>query len=184
MLDIECLTPPVLMEKKNEYTIWLMPAGQLYDELAQIISRLSGEYTAPLFKPHITLLGNIADTEEKIISKTAELAGLLKPFPIFFTALDSLDEYFRCLFIRAKETEGLMQANAKARMIFNRQQDPPFMPHLSLLYGEFPSEIKEQIIAKIGKEFSRTLEVNSLYVAFSSKNIDPKDWRVLKEFPF
>lgn len=172
------------MEKKNEYTIWFMPRGELYDELAQIISRLSREYGAPLFEPHITLLGDIVETEKKIMSKTAELASLLKPFPVSFTELGSLDEYFRCVFVRAKETDDIMAANANAREIFDRQQDPSFMPHLSLLYGEFPSEIKEQIIAKIGKEFSRTFQVQSLHVVASSKNIDPKNWKVLKEYPF
>jgi len=161
-----------------------MPEGELYDELDQIISQLSKEYAAPLFKPHITLLGDIVETEERIMSKIAELANFLKPFSVFFTTLDSLDEYFRCVFVQAKETDGIMAANAKAREIFNRQQNPPFIPHLSLLYGVFSSETKEQIIAKVGKEFPRTFQIQSIYVVASSKNIDPKDWRVLKEFPF
>jgi len=167
----------------KEYTIWFVPTGELHDELAGIIFRLSREYRAPAFEPHITLLGGIAETEENVMSKTADLAGFLKPFSIRFTALDSLDEYFRCVFLRVQETEGLMQANAKARELFGRKQDPPFIPHLSLLYGSFPTSTKEQIIENIGREFSRTFEAKSLYLTTSSKNTDFKDWRVLEEFP-
>ena len=171
-----------MMEKTKEYTIWLMPEGELYDELAGIISRLSKEHAAPLFEPHITLLGDIVETEEKIMSKTAELAGLLKPFSTSFTALDSTDEYFRCVFIRAQETQELMKANSKTRKIFSREQAPPFMPHVSLLYGEFPEETKKQIITEIGREFPRNFEVKSLFLTNASKNTELKDWKVLREF--
>jgi len=36
-----------------------------------------------------------------------------------------------------------MRTNQEARKIFDQEVDPKYMPHLSLLYGDFPSNRQE-----------------------------------------
>jgi len=156
-----------------------MPSGDFYNKLTRIISQLSREYSAPNFESHITLFGDLIGSEEEILSKTSQLATLLQPFEIRLTTLDYLDEYFKCLFIRVEETKQVMDANFKAREIFNRQQDPKHIPHLSLMYGNFTPMIKEGIIAKIGRKFNIKFEVGSIHLFTSG---EPKNWRRIKEF--
>jgi 2'-5' RNA ligase len=119
---------------------------------------------------------------KSILSKTEQLAGLLTPFVATLTHADYLDQYFRCLFIRAEETEDLINANNRASEIFSRQHDSRFMPHLSLMYGDFTSEIKQQIIGTIGKNFNMRFDVTSVHLF--STNGEPKEWHRVKEFQF
>jgi 2'-5' RNA ligase len=166
--------------KIEKYSLWFMPEGDVYKKLADLITRLSEKYSAPYFEPHITILHSLAIPKEEMIVKTSELAIKIHPFEIELTTVDYLSEYFRCLFVRARETEELINANLKAREIFNRQSDPKYTPHLSLLYGEFPLKIKEEIIREIGREFNESFRVKSIHI-FSSEE-DISNWHRIKEF--
>lgn len=166
----------------QKYSIWLMPSGKVYNKLAKIISQLSEKYSSPHFEPHITLLGLTIGAEEEVITKTFQLAKILQPFEITFNKVDYSDEYFRILFIRVKETKDIMEANLKAREIFNRQGDPKYIPHLSLMYGNFSPEIKEKIIKDIGGKFNIRLRVKSIHLFKLKTKGDPKSWCKIKEF--
>jgi len=168
------------MRPAKGYSIWFMPSGEVYNRLADLISKLSNEYSTPKFEPHITLIGEVIGLEDEIIEKTSQLADLIKPYSIKLTAVDYLEDYFKCLFVRAEKTDELMKANSKARDIFNRQEDPEYTPHLSLMYGAFPAEVKREIIEKIGKELNLDFEVGSIHL-FKTEG-GAKDWHRLKGF--
>ncbi len=170
----------IIIEKSRRYSIWLMPIGDVYNRLIKVISRLSKRYSSPNFEPHATLIGELIESEEDILSKTSQLSAVLRPFKIRLARVEYLDEYFRSLFIRVEETSDVIDANKKAREIFNRQSDPTYMPHLSLIYGIFTSKEKGKIIAEIGKEFNTNFEVESIHL-FSTDG-KPKDWYRVKEF--
>lgn len=168
------------MENEKRYSIWLMPSGDVYRRLSGIISRLSEGYSAPYFEPHVTLLGGLAGREEEILSKASQLAARISPYEIRLNKVDFLDEYFRCLFIRAKADEPVLSANLSARNAFNRQHDPTYMPHLSLMYGNFSPEIKEEIIAEIGDEFNLKFGARSIYLFSTGNKVE--EWHKIKEF--
>ena len=49
------------------YHLWLMPFGEAYPLLAATIAELSRRHGAPIFEPHVTLLGDLPDSEEEIV---------------------------------------------------------------------------------------------------------------------
>lgn len=163
------------------YSLWLMPEGAVYESLSRLISQLAGEHSTCVFEPHVTLLGQLPETEKEILSKTSQLSTILPPQEIKLTTVDYLDEFFRCLFIRAEESGWILDVNRKAREIFGRTNDPPFMPHLSLVYGNLSSEVKERIISEIGKGLDFTFPAASLHL-FATEG-DPDQWRRVQEFP-
>jgi 2'-5' RNA ligase len=162
------------------YSIWLMPTGNVRDELSKTISQLSHQYATPVFPPHVTLIGNLLGGEKELSSQTQQLAARIRAFEISLTTIDFLDEYFRCLFLRAAETPPLLEAHQMARALFHREQEPRFMPHLSLLYGHFDAETKQQIIQAIGRGFRKTFSATALHL-FSTTG-EPKDWYRVQEF--
>lgn len=164
------------------FSLWLQPTGQTYDRLAGIIKQLGAQYHAPVFEPHITLLGGLTGSEDTLITRTTQLAKLLKPNAIKLTTLDYLDEYFRCLFANVEKSAWLIDANLKARKIFHRKDVPAFMPHLSLLYGNFPPAIKQRISIEIGSSFNFSFQVTS--VQLWSTAGEPKAWFERQEFRF
>jgi 2'-5' RNA ligase len=168
------------MSKAKSYSLWLMPTGEVYDRLNTLISQLSREYYTPYFKPHVTLIGEVLDSENEVISNIAHLTSVIHPYRIELGRVQYRNEYFRCLFLKAKETDEVMRANQEARKIFSRQSDLKYMPHLSLMYGDFTTQTKEEIIADIGREISVGFDVDSIHL-FSTDGA-PKDWYRVKQF--
>lgn len=168
------------MAKFPKYALWLMPSGQVYDRLSGLITRLSTAYATLQFEPHVTLLGGLIGPEEEIEAKTLHLSTLIRACTITLVRAEYINEFFRCLFLRAEDTDELLTAHLKARKIFNRMEEPRYMPHLSLMYGDLPAEIKEEIIRDIGKEWHTSFDVKSIHL-FSTEG-EPKEWHRAKEF--
>jgi len=159
-----------------------MPTGKAYNRFSEIISRLSEEYNSPNFEPHVTLIGAIAGTEDDLSAKTTQLTSLIKPFGIKLAKVDYFDEYHKALFIKAEETTELIKANETAKEVFNLSPDSEYMPHLSLLYGDFSSETKEKIITNLGREFNIDFEIKSVCLYFTTGK--EETWHKIKKFPF
>lgn len=157
-----------------------MPSGKAHHQLKEIISSLSEKYQSPDFEPHVTLLESMKESEEKMILETSKLADFIKPYRINLGLVDYLNIFFRCLFIRALKTREVMNANLKTREIFNRKDDPEYMPHLSLLYGNLDTETKKKIISEIGNKFEIGFDVNSIHLFLTED--EPENWTRVKEF--
>ena len=168
------------MPKAKGYSLWVMPTGKVYDRLNDLILQLSRKYDTPYFEPHVTLIGEILGSKSGVISKTAKLASAVPPYRIELGDATYLDKYFQCLLIRAKETAEVMKANSKAREIFSRINDPKYTPHLSLMYGKFPPEKKEKIIAEIGNKFRLSFDSDRIHLFYTEGK--PKDWCRIREF--
>lgn len=163
------------------YTLWLIPKGEIGKRFSDLIKKLAKENNAPVFSPHITLLGSCTNDEKEAISKTQQLVSGQKPFTVKLGEIDYEDYHFRTLFIRAEKSEPLLALHNKAKEIFGNQDIPPYMPHLSLLYGIFPNELKEQIIKEIGRDQSAEFEVNQVTLV---KGGEVAEWKIVGEFNF
>ncbi|MBU1000721.1 2'-5' RNA ligase family protein [Patescibacteria group bacterium] len=171
--------------KSKGYTLWLRPTGEANNKFASIIKKWAKEYRISMFQPHVTLLGELMCSEENLekdlIEKIKELVSNQKPFKIELEELDYEDHFFRTLFVRAKKTEALLELNAQAKEIFKKKNTPPYMPHLSILYGTFTKALKEELVKEIGKNQSMKFEVSSIHLIKGGR---VKDWKIIGEFPF
>lgn len=162
------------------YTLWLIPKGESYDKFAGLIKKLANEYGGPIFVPHVTLLGDIKLTESEMIKRTSQLVKSQKAYSISLGKIAYEDYFFRTLIVLAEVIEQLQNLHDLAKKIFE-MNIPPYMPHLSILYGEYPAEIKEKIIAEIGRDQTARLEAGSVHLI---KGGEVKDWEIIKEFAF
>ena len=162
-------------QKLPHYSLWLMPGGEVRRRLAETILELSREYATPAFAPHVTLAGGIVGPAREVASKLQDLARRITPFTVRLTAVDGLEEYFRCLFVRVAKTCPIMRANEAAREVFELAPQPAFMPHLSLLYGHLPSKLKDGIIASLGWRFQLEFKVTRLHLCLIRSA--PQAWR-------
>ena len=164
----------------KKYSLWLMPRGDVYEQLARVLHNLAAQCGAPEFPPHLTLLGSIVGARREVIRKSAEIAALLHPFSIRLGAIDYLDPYFRCLFVRATPTAPLLKAHHTARTLLGRHREPCFMPHLSLLYGNFSLDFKQGLLARLGPRLDLEFKVRSLNLY--STDSEPRLWRRVETF--
>lgn len=162
------------------YALWLMPEGDLYRRLAGTILELGREHSTPAFEPHVTLLGRITGAERGVISKSAELATWIRPFTVWLTRPDYLEEYFRCFFLRVTATGPIVKAHRAAKEVFGLRESAGFMPHLSLIYGHLDSGRKERMAVDLGRRFDAKFKVRSLHLYLIRG--EPGAWRPVREF--
>jgi len=151
-------------EKLPHYSLWLMPKGEVRRRLAEAILDLSREYSTPGFEPHVTLAGGIVGPAREVALRMKDLARRIPPFAVRLTTVDGLEDYFRCLFMRVAQAHPVMSANAAAREIFRLPNQPSFMPHLSLLYGNLPCSVKDKIIASLTRRFELEFKATALHL--------------------
>jgi 2'-5' RNA ligase len=157
-----------------------MTTGEVRHRLASKILELSRAYAGPVFAPHITLASGIVGLRQEVASKMADLARRITPFTVRLTEVDCVDEYFRCLFVRVEPTHSIRKANTVAREVFCLQKQAAFMPHLSLLYGSFPSSMKEGIVASLDQQFGLEIKARTLHLYLIKGK--PQAWRCMGRF--
>lgn len=167
--------------KAKGYSLWLMPEEERHGELAALLKILAKEYRSPLFEPHVTLIGGIVLSEEMVIIRSQQLALGQKSFSVTLQTVNYQDYYFRALFVKAEKTQPLLALHNRAKKIFEMQEIPSYMPHLSLLYGNYSQVIKEQIIEAIGKNQAMDFAVNTIHLFKTDGEVSA--WYKVQEFP-
>lgn len=161
--------------------LWLMPSDKIYDHLVTIIKGFSEKYEGPFFEPHVTLFGFLPGTQEEIMAHCFALAKTLQPFDIRLTDLGYQDTYFQCLYLNVDGTAEIMEANSQARRIFQSSRSSEFTPHLSLLYGDYPTAFKDQIISSLGKDLRFRFDITEIHL-IRAESEDPKQWTKIQRF--
>lgn len=164
------------------YSLVFVPSGAIYKKLSKIISNLCAEYNAPRFKPHVTILPQVITPKKDISKKSLILAKSIKPFKISLTNIGYGSKYFTCVFVNVKKSKQLMNINSLARKMLDRMNDSPYMPHLSLIYGNYPTKIKKEIREKLGKSLNMDFIAHKISIW---QTIGPVEkWKTLKEISF
>ncbi len=162
-------------------SLWLMPEGGVGDRLRVLIGELARRHRTPSFPPHLTLLGGIPGPEDAALSRAAGLARGLGPIAIRLGAVETSDEYFRCVFVRAEPTEALRGAHVDARAAFAGAAPTPFLPHLSLLYGRLERPQLAAVLRELGGTLEVAFEASRLHL-FRTQG-PPRAWRRRGAFP-
>ncbi len=168
-------------DRTEGFHLFIEPAPPLAEELSSLIKKLAAEYGGPVFPPHVTLIAGIpAGSEEDIAAKARAVAGALAPTRLTLGETGAEDAYFKALYFKIKETEEMNAYHALAKRAFGMEEDDGYMPHLSLLYGNYPRARKEHI--------TRTLPALDR-VSFLADRISlyktegkPANWQKLGEF--
>src|SRR5437879_1543205 len=145
-------------------SLWLMPEGRAGDRLRALIGELARRHRTPSFLPHLTLLGGIPGPEEAALSRAAGPARGLAPIAIRLREVETSDEYFRCVFVRAEPTKALRGAHVDARAALAGAAPTPFKPHLSLLYGRLGPNERAAVLWELGGTLEVAFEASRLHV--------------------
>lgn len=144
--------------KSNKFiakSLWLCPSGAAEETSKQLITEAAKECgTFGGFIPHVTLAGAIHS--EDIIEQTRKLASMLAPYEFQFDCVSGRDAFFQSLFLKLKTTPQVLEANEAARQVFQEKaNDPEYMPHLSIVYGNLDVEKKTRIMKEIDQKLKR-----------------------------
>ncbi len=170
----------ILIRRNNKisYSIWLMPTLNEKDIFQLKINELARRYNGPFFKPHVTLLSSFFGEEKLLMKKARGLARKINSFKVHFLSPTYLNEFFRCIFVKVDFNNDLKTVRGIASKHFE-YKDNNYIPHLSLLYGNFGEKLKKKIVRNINS-FPSSFVVNHIYLAQNDEK--QLKWRVIQEY--
>lgn len=161
-------------------SLWLVPEGEVAARFGDLVDRLAARYHTPRFHPHVTLLGAVGAGDD-VVQAAERLAAATAPFEVTLARAVGRGEYYRAVVVEAAPSLPLLRLHHLAREAFGLQDDPaPFEPHLSLMYGDLPRAVRDEVLATLPSVHAR-FRVGSLGVW--STDGEPPDWHELARFP-
>ncbi len=154
---------------------WLLPCSADADRLQEVIRRLARVHGTPVFDPHVTLHVAECPAAADIGAVLARVAQMHSPLALAALATAHSDAYYKALFVevscelqdgpglvalRRALVEELVAAGESAIREAERRRGPapaaqasasaalasyPFHPHLSLLYGQLPAQLRGEL---------------------------------------
>jgi len=145
------------------FSLWIVPQGEVRRRLAALIQALSRRFGGPVFEPHVTLLAGVPGPAPDVLAKARKAVRSQGPFEVRFMGPEAGDSYFRCVYLRVQPSPELLALHESAREAFGRRDEPPFFPHLSLLYAPPPAPpIVDEIRASLPAGFgARRVDIYS-----------------------
>ena len=160
---------------------WLIPEALAAKRFGQLIQSISARFNAPAFPPHLTLVGNLRNNTTTLCADARRLSEALVPFEIHPTGIQHCEQFFRCAFLSVALDGPLARARDLAGNLFGvASSDQAYLPHVSLLYGEFPPRTRQALCAEIAPEILAPFRVDRIQLVAGAKL--PKDWRILATF--
>ena len=160
-----------------------MPENSAYKALKSNIDMINKHLNGPDFDPHITLVSSFLGREEHLVEKTKTISNKITPFNITFNKIKYLDEFFRSLFITIASDNQFKSARKIALSELGdfkrRKKKNNYIPHMSLVYGDYKQEEKKRMIRSI-ISIPKGFFVKNIFLAFNDE-INLK-WKIVKKF--
>jgi 2'-5' RNA ligase len=113
--------------------------------LTQVIQSLAQTFDAPVFQPHVTLLGGVEQENTEFLDKLSSLT----PFTVNAKGIKSTGAFFQSLYLPIIKNKEMLAARRLAKKAFGVTSNAKFEPHLTLLYANLPEDQKLAAAASI-----------------------------------
>lgn len=162
---------------------WLLASEEDDAFLSAEIARLAARHGAPVFRPHLTLLGDIARVPAPDVAMTRAIAGAAMPFALPISDIVTGESYFRSFYAAFELSPELLRLReATCRLC---DADPGgFVPHVSLLYGPVGEAAKTESATETRARLKgRMIRFDRLALTNSANDVPIGDWRCLDIVP-
>jgi 2'-5' RNA ligase len=120
------------------YSLWLVPAAgsSARRRLQATITELAaGHEDAPVFEPHVTVIGGIDGERAALEETTRALAARTDPLELAFESVRWSTTRHQCVFLLVEPTLELVELRQSAREAVGGPNSA-YHPHLSLAYSD------------------------------------------------
>ncbi|KAI3495395.1 hypothetical protein L1887_37733 [Cichorium endivia] len=130
--------------KKDVYSVWALPPEDVTERLKKLMVGLRSEFGGPEFEPHVTAVGAISLTEDDARDKLKKACEGLKSYNATVEKVATGTFFYQCVFLLLHPTTEVMETGAHCWNHFGYKSSTPYMPHLSILYGDLTDEEKKR----------------------------------------
>lgn len=162
------------------HSIWLIPATPELDKLQPLITELSEMAGTDHFSPHITLLGQLNNPREFLIDGIGEICRQTQSFSLKLSQVGMFDSYYRSVILHTQPSHDLDQLHKAAVQLFRVNTKAPFLPHLSVMYGDLPLVQREELMGRVHLDLPISLQVKEMVLMETRGR--SHDWREIERF--
>lgn len=133
------------------HSLWLTldDDSRANEQFRDVITDLADAHEdAPIFEPHVTLVGGLTDDRERLTQVTQELAATTEPLELYFADVQCSTTSHQCVFSLVEPSLELLQLRRKTMTSLNRPA-AMYIPHLSLIYSEMALDRRFAVIETI-----------------------------------
>ncbi|BAT73578.1 hypothetical protein LR48_Vigan01g039500 [Vigna angularis] len=132
------------MASEAVYSVWAIPPEDVDVRCANVMTALRSDFGGPHFQPHITLVGAIKLTADDALAKIRSASQALRPFNVTVDRVATGTFFYQCVYLLLRPDLHLLETSAHYCTHFGYASSTPYMPHLSLLYGDLSDEEKQK----------------------------------------
>ena len=158
------------------HALWLLPEDAVSVRLAALIDDLARGYGGPRFLPHVTLVAGIELPVAEIRARARILARGIPPPAVTLGRAACRAERYKALFVEVEGSD-LRGTHVRAGAAMGVAHDPDYLPHLSLVYGDFAAVVKEAMLDRVGRRWGERCTLDRLVVV--SLEGPPESWAPL-----
>ncbi len=162
------------------YHLFLEPEGAVRGILEHAIADCATQGGGPIFTPHATLLARIEKDESFVLTRARSLAEELAPIRITLGEPAMEEAYFRALYIGVS-SPSFVHAHARACELFDTQDIQPYVPHVSLFYGNTGEAEKQSLLDSLLLPTELTWSARALHVYHTPG--DTTTWKRIESIP-
>lgn len=161
------------------HSIWLMPAQDDEVLLQETVAGLAARFGAPVFRPHLTLVEDMARGVGDLTPKTTEIAAGIAGFSAMVRDIDVSELYYRSFYASFEPAGPLLELKKRAIARIESDRLDAFMPHISLLYGVADSQEKRAARKMVAERLvGRQIRFDRICVVASAKEIPIAEWAI------
>ncbi|XP_047308578.1 cyclic phosphodiesterase-like [Impatiens glandulifera] len=172
---------------KRVYSVWALPPEDVAQRLRKLMAELRSEFDGPEFEPHVTVVGAISLTETDAREKFVAGCEGLKTYNATVEKVTTGTFFYQCVFLLLRPDPQVIATAANCWNHFGYKNSTPYMPHLSILYGDLSEEDKKKAQEKANiiddSLANLSFEINRLALyETDTEDITLKSWKKITEF--
>lgn len=145
------------------FSLWLEPDVESGAALSSVIARLAWAHGTPSFRPHVTVAGRIALPAQRIAACAEDLitAGAVSAS---FTSIGMDEVVVRALHLQPGDPADFASMRKAAVCALDLPEES-YDPHLSLMYTDAYSEVRERIAPalRLALPYAATFDLLTLW---------------------
>ncbi|CAM0954560.1 unnamed protein product [Alopecurus aequalis] len=144
------MDPAADQSPEEVYSVWALPPEHVRARFREIMTGLRAAHGGPTFEPHATAVGAVRmRRSEAIQALRAAAAAGVAPYTARVTGVARGDFFYQCVYLLLEPTPEVIQPSDHFCAHFGYERTTPYMPHVSLLYGDLTDEEKEVARKKV-----------------------------------
>ena len=149
--------------------------------LTEIQNKVQSKLKGPEFKIHLTLAGPFNEIDQSSIDGMRIYCSQNYPIEAEVIGYEYQKKFFQSIFIAVSQSKELNDLRNTMFEINHQKPTQNFLPHISLVYGDYKKAVKEDLIASLPK-IKNSLAIDKISIVDIDAHINL--WKTSECFSF